>query len=323
MMNLIFWLLIGVAIPIQTLASTNGGTGCHGAQSAQWYTSTWSSCSAVCGGTQTRIVQCRNPGGQTKPDDKCNCVPKPSTVQTCTTTNTQTDIQNCGVCNHICSVAHGTPGCSAGACTVASCDAGFANCDNNVANGCEFNTQSDPDNCGGCNNVCPTGANGERGCSNGVCTGACNPGFANCDNDPSNGCETNTQTSNSNCGSCGNACSVVGTVCSGGVCVCGVNEKLLSGACYYLDGSTGLCDPGYVLGSQSVLSNGIFEGLNYKHTVSDNCCIWNSDANENFGMQSCNDPGPFTSGDPTAGAAGCTDQFNHYDGQLTLCKRVL
>jgi hypothetical protein len=103
---------------------------------------------------------------------------------------------------------------------------------------------------------------------------------------------------------------------------CGVNDVALGGHCYYLDGSAGVCDPGYALASQSVFTTiaASFAGKNYKHTVSGNCCIFNADAVENYGMSAhCGTNGPFTAGDVTAGAVGCTNQTNFFPLQLTLC----
>jgi hypothetical protein len=106
--------------------------------------------------------------------------------------------------------------------------------------------------------------------------------------------------------------------------VCGTNDVALGGHCYYLDGSRGVCDPGYALASQSVFSTiaTSFAGLNYKHTIGLNCCIFNADPVENFGLSAhCDINGPFTAGDVTAGAAGCTSQTNFSATQLTLCGR--
>jgi len=84
----------------------------------------------------------------------------------------------------------------------------------------------------------------------------------------------------------------------------------------------GQCDAGYVLAPQSVLYTikTWFAGKNYKHQISNNCCIYNAEADEDFGMQDhCNTDGPFTANDVSPGAAGCTNQFNFNPGQLTFC----
>jgi len=98
-----------------------------------------------------------------------------------------------------------------------------------------------------------------------------------------------------------------------------------SGHCYYLDGSGGACDSGYALASQEVLTSiaAEFAGKTYKHQVSDNCCIYNSDPVENWGMGypigHCNLPGQFNPGEPLLGGADCTGSTNLSANQLTLC----
>jgi hypothetical protein len=82
------------------------------------------------------------------------------------------------------------------------------------------NTDTDPKNCGACAVACSL-ANATAGCAGGTCTVAsCSSGYGNCDGVASNGCETNTSSDVSNCGSCGTSCSVAnGTAgCSSGSC---------------------------------------------------------------------------------------------------------
>jgi len=69
--------------------------------------------------------------------------------------NTQTDPMHCGSCGNLCNLPNATAGCSGGSCTVAFCAAGYSNCDNVAANGCEINVTSSPSNCGACGVVCP------------------------------------------------------------------------------------------------------------------------------------------------------------------------
>ena len=63
-------------------------------------------------------------------------------------------VDNCGGCGSRCDPANGTGDCAAGTCTIASCDAGFENCDGSSSNGCEARLESDPGNCGSCGNEC-------------------------------------------------------------------------------------------------------------------------------------------------------------------------
>src|SRR5213075_1430812 len=118
-----------------------------------------------------------------------------------------------------CALANASESCVAGACTLGTCDAGFANCDGQAANGCEVDITSSTANCGACNAQC-TNLHGTTSCTAGACVPTCLTGFANCDGIAANGCETNTQTSTANCGSCGSACSLASAtaVCSSGAC---------------------------------------------------------------------------------------------------------
>ena len=86
------------------------------------------------------------------------------------------------------------------------CAAGFADCNNSSADGCETNTRFDALNCGACGTVCPSRSNASGACIAGRCDLVCANGFADCNSNPADGCETNTRTSLSSCGACGNTC---------------------------------------------------------------------------------------------------------------------
>ena len=69
--------------------------------------------------------------------------------------NTLTNPAHCGGCNLDCpGVLNGTAGCGNGQCTIASCTPPFANCDGQLASGCNVDTSSDEAHCGGCNAPC-------------------------------------------------------------------------------------------------------------------------------------------------------------------------
>jgi hypothetical protein len=134
--------------------------------------------------------------------------------------DTRTDNTHCGACGRPCVIPNGTPGCAAGMCAVGMCNAGFADCDGNVANGCETDTRTASANCGRCGNACMV-AGGSAACTNGACAvGGCAPGRSDCDMNPTNGCEVDTQTSAANCGACGRVCVVPNAtpVCRDGRC---------------------------------------------------------------------------------------------------------
>tara|TARA_B100001750_G_scaffold236418_1_gene240275 strand:+ start:77 stop:691 length:615 start_codon:yes stop_codon:yes gene_type:complete len=80
----------------------------------------------------------------------------------------------------------------------------------------DFDLNADPMNCGGCGTVCPTVPNGRPECAMGACQVECAEGWADCDSDLANGCETSLSLPTS-CGSCGSRCGV-GQVCLGGLC---------------------------------------------------------------------------------------------------------
>jgi hypothetical protein len=140
--------------------------------------------------------------------------------------NVSTDTAHCGTCATVCSTVHGVPTCSGGNCSI-TCSAGFGDCDGTAANGCEINLNTDPLHCGGCPKACIK-TNGTASCTAGTCGITCSPGFANCDNDASNGCEINLNTEPTHCGSCSTACST-----AGGTAGCTV------------DGCTISCSPGF------------------------------------------------------------------------------
>lgn len=145
-------------------------------------------------------------------------------------TNTRT-LTDCGGCSIPCSRSNGTATCASGVCDLASCSAGWGNCDMNQTNGCEqrLNTLT---HCGGCGVGC-TIANGTGDCSSGSCAVAsCNPGWGDCDGNPANGCEQQLNTT-THCGGCGVGCSLAnaGETCSTGAC-----------AITTCDGGFGNCD---------------------------------------------------------------------------------
>jgi hypothetical protein len=137
-----------------------------------------------------------------------------------------TDQRACGACGTACVPrANAATACVAGACAP-TCLAGFRDCDGDLAmatsDGCEVNTATSATNCGACGMSCPAGQNRLARCLDGVCApGECMAGFADCDADPANGCETTLATSATHCGMCGRACEFANaaSTCAAGACV--------------------------------------------------------------------------------------------------------
>ncbi len=131
------------------------------------------------------------------------------------------DALNCGACGRICAIAANamTMGCRAGGCVVATCRAGFADCDGMAANGCELDARADVTNCGRCGNRCSTRPSATATCVDGACAIACAAGRGDCDGDAVNGCETDLQNDRAHCGACGSRCPVASDGCVSGSCV--------------------------------------------------------------------------------------------------------
>ena len=94
----------------------------------------------------------------------------------------------------------------------AGCAPNTADCDGDARNGCEVDTRSDLQHCGGCGRRCHTEGHDAltAACVEGLCTLTCRQdlfGDHDCDHDPDNGCETRLMTDDENCGGCGVVCS--------------------------------------------------------------------------------------------------------------------
>ena len=85
------------------------------------------------------------------------------------------------------------------------CDTGWADCNNDPADGCETNADR-PENCGGCGVQCQVSP--PIGCNGGICTGVlCPENEADCDGNDT--CETDLSL-DATCGNCGVACAFDG-----------------------------------------------------------------------------------------------------------------
>jgi hypothetical protein len=138
----------------------------------------------------------------------------------CEVEDIKKDRNNCGGCgiqcapNEECVDEGNGPECAVPCATGAN--AGKSKC----PNGC-VDLLNDPNNCGGCGERCRNaGANELRACKKGLCAIECVPGFADCNGDPSDGCEVNLRNNPGNCGACGTRCDIVaGQPCIDGRCL--------------------------------------------------------------------------------------------------------
>ena len=127
------------------------------------------------------------------------------------------DPEHCGACGQVCEGPNATYGCRVGECVVTSCTPGFVDYNGDPTDGCEtdciitaggqelcdgedndcdgntdedFALDSDPQNCGACNRVCPDAASGTAICTDGECAiDRCDIGFHDLNGTFDDGCE--------------------------------------------------------------------------------------------------------------------------------------
>ncbi|MBL8678973.1 MAG: VCBS repeat-containing protein [Myxococcales bacterium] len=117
---------------------------------------------------------------------------------------------HCGACANVCAAgANAVAVCALGRCAQV-CAEGFADCDGMASNGCEVDTRSSVEHCGGCGRACAAPMGASAMCASGTCT-ACPMGTTAC----GSRC-VDLQTDSANCGSCGNGCGTL--ACTSGVC---------------------------------------------------------------------------------------------------------
>lgn len=172
----------------------NGSGGAGGAGGSTTSTTTTSTTS-----TSTTSTTSAGGGGPVCADGVADCDGNPATP--CDPLDT---IAHCGACDTSCVAADmhaATALCTASACDYDACAAGFADCDQDRANGCETSLDAMA-NCGACGVVCaPANADGAT-CDGGSCAYAgCTPGFYDLDGDPTNGCEIALRPNLMRCGS--------------------------------------------------------------------------------------------------------------------------
>ncbi len=173
-----------------------------------------SCCSAACADLNNDVDNCGTCGNACGTGEVCSqgsCqldCPAGETDCDGSCVNLNNDLQNCGSCGYACDLPNvDENGCAGGACTVVSCDAGFADCDSNATNGCET-TLGTTENCGACGHACGAGEE----CTGGTCQPVCGAGETNC-----NGECVDLKTDVSNCGACGHGCQT-GQDCLNGTC---------------------------------------------------------------------------------------------------------
>lgn len=150
-------------------------------------------------------------------------------------TDTTSDPLRCGSCAPCPDRVGATASCGGGVCAYA-CVAGTGDCDGDRSNGCEADLSA-PETCGGCTTVCAAAADASATCgAGGMCGFACDAGRADCDGNPSNGCEVDVGADEANCGGCGVPCT--GTPGTVATCTLGTCTLACAGGRLECDGST-------------------------------------------------------------------------------------
>jgi hypothetical protein len=200
------------------------------------------SCNGMCADLSSNSDNCGSCGYTCDPNLVCvggKCADHcPSPKNKCPSSNgnvcveLDNDPSNCGACSMVCPPEpHASPACAHSMCAV-KCTAGYFDCNGNVTDGCEVDGLTDVNNCGGCGNACPDPPHAAATCSGGKCAmGACDQAYADCNHDPSDGCEVDLQMDLGNCGSCGHACTASGESCLNGSCACPNGQQVCGGAC--------------------------------------------------------------------------------------------
>ena len=124
------------------------------------------------------------------------------------------DAENCGACGKKCA-----PGqrCQYGTCQCAPSESA---CVGDFGNEYCANLDSDRQKCGACGHQCPFVERPAKSvCRLGRCELECAAGYADCDGQTSNGCETLVAADPRNCGGCGVQCDLsIGQPCVNSAC---------------------------------------------------------------------------------------------------------
>jgi hypothetical protein len=124
-------------------------------------------------------------------------------------TDTGKDVNNCGGCGVKCNqtVPYASTKCSNCKCEY-TCNSGWADCNKDMKDGCEIDVGNDVNNCGACGVACKDVPYATAVCSGSKCEYTCDQGWANCNGDWADGCETDVNTDVNNCGDCATVCPV-------------------------------------------------------------------------------------------------------------------
>jgi len=143
---------------------------------------------------------------------------------------------NCGACGNVCPAGqHCYLNADKQRVPECMCDGDLTLCDVAGSETVRYcaDLRSDDFNCGACGVSCaplghPPGA--RRRCDFGACVTRCMDGYADCNGNEADGCETDTTSDPRNCGGCGIVCdAIAGQACVAGMCVVAPCDQIDAG----------------------------------------------------------------------------------------------
>jgi len=180
-----------------TLTCNGGFADCDGDPSNGCETNLSTAGKKLCNGACIAATSCCTAADCTTPPSPSTCYVTPGTCAVagapCSYSLKAGSVACGATC---CNAINGTckPDCSL------NCAAGTGDCDGNPSNGCEDNTNTDPNHCGACNTPCNLPHTTADGCAGGTCTVVtCAAGFYDCDGAAANGCEAAGPPSGNGC----------------------------------------------------------------------------------------------------------------------------
>ncbi|HEY8429779.1 MAG TPA: DUF4215 domain-containing protein, partial [Sandaracinaceae bacterium] len=201
----------------------------------------------VCGSASGAVAMgeaCPEAPGHTGPEEH-RCCEEGSMSSRCVHV-LGSELAHCGGCGIPCDPPNATGRCNAGVCEIESCEPNWADCNGNVADGCETPIDTN-ENCGACGAACGMGESCDAAtlrCTCGPSVGApragrvCSATQLCC---PTSGGCVEAGTDENNCGGCGARCAS-DEICSGGRCTCHMTQGGM-GAGEVCVGATPTCCP--------------------------------------------------------------------------------